>query len=101
MDLSDCVDNAITTINVRHGGEFFDVNGMDAMNRIGRYYVCQNRRYLVALSQHKPSLYLNGKKKEFPTYLLVDNMADLKKTVHFECVNVLKIQCGSTHIYRI
>ena len=84
MDLSDCVDNAITTINVRHGGEFFDIQGMDAMNQIGRYYVCQNRRYLATLSQPKPFLYLGGKKREFPTYLLVDNIADLKKTVHFE-----------------
>ena len=84
MDLSDCVDNAITTINVRQGGEFFDIQGMDAMNRIGRYYVCQGRRYLTTLSQQKPYIYLGGKKREFPSYLLVDNLDDLKKTVHFE-----------------
>ena len=84
MDLSDCVDNAITTINVRQGGEFFDIQGMDAMNRIGRYYVCQNRRYLATLSQPRPFLYLGGKKRELPSYLLVDNIDDLKKTVHFE-----------------
>jgi hypothetical protein len=72
MDLSDCVDNAITTINVRHGGEFVDIQGMDAMNQIGRYYVCQNRRYLATLSQPKPLLYLGGKKKNFPRiYLLI------------------------------
>jgi hypothetical protein len=84
MDLGNCVDNGITTISVRNGGEFFDVKGMDAMNLIGKYYVCQDRRYLATLSQPNPSLYLNGKKREFPTYLLVDNLVDLKATVHFE-----------------
>jgi hypothetical protein len=84
LDLSDAVDNAITTINVRNGGEFYDVSSMDALNLHSRYYICQDRRYLASFSQPKPSLYLNGKKREFPTYLLVDNLDDLKKTVHFE-----------------
>ena len=86
LDLSDCVDQGITTIKVRNGGEFFDVNGMDALNQLGRHFVCQERRYLATYNQFSQSLYLHGKKKELPTYLLVTNLADLKRTVHFELV---------------
>jgi hypothetical protein len=84
LDLSDCVDQGITTINVRTGGEFYDVDGMNALNQLGRYFVCQEKRYLATLKEYKQSIYLHGKKQELPTYLLVTNLADLKKTVHFE-----------------
>jgi hypothetical protein len=84
LDLSDCVDRGITTIKVRNGGEFFDVNGMDALNQLGRYFVCQEKRYLATYSQFNQSLYLHEKKKELSTFLLVNNLADLKRTVHFE-----------------
>jgi hypothetical protein len=84
MDLSDCVDNGITTIKVRNGGEFFDVQGMDALNQIGKYYVCQERRYLATMSQFNQKQYVHGKKKELATFLLVNNLTDLKRTVHFE-----------------
>ena len=88
LNLSDCVDNGITTIKVRNGGEFFDVNGMDALNQTGRYFVCQGRRYLATFRQ-VPGIqeqYFHGKKKELATFLLVNNLADLKRTVHFEMV---------------
>jgi hypothetical protein len=84
LDLADCVDNAITTIKVRSGGEFFDVNGMDALNQTSRYFVCQERRYLATFKQASQQQYLHGKKKELSTFLLVNNLADLKRTVHFE-----------------
>ena len=90
MDLADVADHGITTINVRNGGEFYDVLGVDRMFVFVwtvcfvKLYVCQDRRYLATFSQPKPSLYLNGKKREFPTYLLVNNIVDLKRTVHFE-----------------
>ena len=86
LDLSDCADNGITTIKVRNGGEFFDVNGMDALNQLGRYLVCQERRYLATFRQFTQEQYLHGKKKELATFLLVTNLADLKRTVHFELV---------------
>jgi hypothetical protein len=84
MDLADVADHGITTINVRNGGEFYDVLGVDRLTQHSKLYVCQDRRYLATFSQPKPSLYLNGKKREFPTYLLVNNIVDLKRTVHFE-----------------
>jgi hypothetical protein len=86
LNLSDCVDNGITTIKVRNGGEFFDVNGMDALNQLSRYFVCQERRYLATFRQvpNTQQQYLHGKKKELATFLLVNNLADLKRTVHFE-----------------
>jgi hypothetical protein len=84
MDLSDCVDNGITTINVCNGGEFFDVQGIDALNQIGKYYVCQERRYLATMAQFNQNQYVHGKKKELATFLLVNNLTDLKRTVHFE-----------------
>jgi hypothetical protein len=84
MDLSDCVDNGITTIKVRNSGEFFDVQGIDALNQIGKYYVCQERRYLATMAQFNQNQYVHGKKKELTTFLLVNNLTDLKRTVHFE-----------------
>ena len=84
LDLSDCVDRGITTIKVRNGGEFFDVNGMDALNRLGRYFVCQERHYLATFKQFSQQQYLHGKKKELSTFLLVNSLVDLKRTVHFE-----------------
>jgi hypothetical protein len=78
------VDRGITTIKVRNGGEFFDVNGMDALNRLGRYFVCQERRYLATFKQFSQQQYLHGKKKELATFLLVNSLVDLKRTVHFE-----------------
>jgi hypothetical protein len=86
LNLSDCVDNGITTIKVRNGGEFFDVNGMDALNQLSRYFVCQERRYLATFRQvsNTQQQYLHGKKKELATFLLVNSLVDLKRTVHFE-----------------
>jgi hypothetical protein len=63
MDLSDCVDNGITTIKVRNGGEFFAVQGMDALNQVGRYYVCQEKRHLATMSQFSQKQYIHGKKR--------------------------------------
>jgi hypothetical protein len=86
LNLADCVDNGITTIKVRNGGEFFDVNGMDALNQLSRYFVCQERRYLATFRQvsNIQQQYLHGKKKELSTFLLVNSLVDLKRTVHFE-----------------
>jgi hypothetical protein len=68
LDLSDCVDRGITTIKVRNGCEFFDVNGMDALNQLGRYFVCQERRYLATFKQFSQQQYLHGKKKSWPHF---------------------------------
>lgn len=84
MDLSDCVDDAYTTIKVGRGGEFYDVKGMDALNQIGKYYICQDRRYLATLKQFSPEIYWHGRKRELPSFLMVNNLDDLKRTVHFE-----------------
>ena len=65
MDLSDCVDNGITTIKVRNGGEFFDVQGMDALNQVGRYYVCQETEDLI-----RNNIYME-KKKNWPHFYLL------------------------------
>jgi hypothetical protein len=59
---------------------------MDALNQIGKYYICQERRYLATLKQFNQIEYLHGKKKELATFLLVNNLIDLKRTVHFELV---------------
>jgi hypothetical protein len=79
MNLEDCVDGVITSVDVGKGGEFYDVNGMNALNQIGKYYVCQERRYLT-----NPEDYQQGKKRKIPSFLFVNDLDDLKKTVHFE-----------------
>ena len=84
MDLVDAVDQADTTINIRYCGEFHNVWGVDRITQHSKLYICQDRRYLASFSQQKPAIYHNGKKREFPSYLLVNNIDDLKKTVHFE-----------------
>ena len=84
MNLEDCVDGTTTSVDVGKGGKFFDVNGMDALNQIGKYYVCQEKRYLTTIKQTNPEEYLQGKKRKIPSFLFVNNLDDLKKTVHFE-----------------
>jgi hypothetical protein len=84
MNLQDCVDGVVTPVNVGRGGEFYDVNGMNALKQIGKYYVCQERRYLTTIKQTSPEIYQQGKKRKFPSFLFVNNLNDLKKTVHFE-----------------
>jgi hypothetical protein len=69
---------------VGRGGEFYYVNGMNALKQIGKYYVCQERRYLTTIKQTSPEIYQQGKKRKFPSFLFVNNLNDLKKTVHFE-----------------
>ena len=84
LDLKDCADNAITRIDVGRGGEFYDVKNIDAQNQIAKLYVCQERRYLTTIKQTNPEIYQQGKKRRFPNYLFVNNLKDLKQTVHFE-----------------
>ena len=84
LDLGDCADNAITRIDVGRGGEFYDVENLDAYTQISKLYVCQDRRYLTTLTQTNPEIYQQGKKRRFPNYLFVSNVDDLKRTVHFE-----------------
>jgi hypothetical protein len=43
LDLGDCADNAITRIDVGRGGEFYDVENLDAQTQIAKLYVCQER----------------------------------------------------------
>jgi hypothetical protein len=57
---------------------------MDSLNQYNKYYVCQERRYLTTIKQTNPELYQQGKKRRFPSYLFVNNLKDLKQTVHFE-----------------
>jgi hypothetical protein len=84
MNLGDCVDGSITSVDVGRGGEFYDVNGMDALNKVGKYYVCQERRHLTTIKQTNPEDYQQGKKRKIPSFLFVNDLDDLKKTVHFE-----------------
>ena len=84
FDLKDCADNSITTIKVGRGGEFFDVKNLDSLIAANKYYICQERRYLTTVKQHNPELYQQGKKRRFPSYLFVNNLNELKQTVHFE-----------------
>ena len=84
LNLGDCVDGAVTSIDVGRGGEFYDVNGMDSLNQTGKYYVCQEKRYLTTIKQTNPEVYQQGKKRKIPSFLFVNNLDDLKRTVHFE-----------------
>jgi hypothetical protein len=84
LNLGDCVDGDVTSIDVGRGGEFYDVNGMDALNSKGKYYVCQEKRYLTTIKQNNPEVYQQGKKRKIPSFLFVNNLSDLRKTVHFE-----------------
>jgi hypothetical protein len=84
FDMRDCADNAITTIKVGRGGEFFDVKNLDTLTAANKYYICQEKRYLTTIKQNNPELYQQGKKRRFPSYLFVNNLNELKQTVHFE-----------------
>jgi hypothetical protein len=84
LNLGACTDGSVTSIDVGRGGEFYDVNGMDALKLKGKYYVCQEKRYLTTIKQTNPEVYQQGKKRKIPSFLFVNNLADLRKTVHFE-----------------
>jgi hypothetical protein len=84
LNLGDAVDGSVTRIDVGRGGECYDVNGADTLNQAGKYYVCQEKRYLTTIKQVNPELYQQGKKRKIPSFLFVNNLEDLKKTVHFE-----------------
>jgi hypothetical protein len=84
FNINDCADNAITTIKTGRGGEFFDVKNMDTHILANKIYVCQERRYLTTIKQNNPELFQQGKKRRFPSYLFVNNLNELKETVHFE-----------------
>jgi hypothetical protein len=84
LNIGDSVDGSVTSIDVGRGGEFYDVNGMDILKQNGKYYVCQEKRYLTTIKQTNPEVYQQGKKRKIPAFLFVNNLVDLRKTVHFE-----------------
>ena len=84
IDLGGCIDGSVTNIDVGRGGEFYDVNGMDVLKQKGKYYVCQEKRYLATIRQTNPEINQQGRKRKIPAFLFVNNLADLRKTVHFE-----------------
>ena len=42
------------------------------------------KTYLTTIKQTNPEVYQQGKKRKIPSFSFVNNLDDLKKTVHFE-----------------
>ena len=98
---SDCQDGHITTRKYfGKGGEFYEVQGIDAFNNKNVGFGCQKPRYLTTISTAQT---LTEEKRIMPSFMFVSDKRWLNESVHFEIrwsvdsqTGALKPQTGKT-----